>query len=36
MAGPVSRVSRVVMTGPLASFVDSYALELEQRRYTPW
>ena len=35
MAGPVSRVSRVVMTGPLASFADSYALELEQRRYTP-
>ena len=35
MAGPASRVSRVVMTGPLASFADAYALELEQRRYTP-
>jgi hypothetical protein len=35
MVKSASRVSRVLMTGPLASFADSYALELEQRRYTP-
>ena len=31
MARPASRVSRVVMTGPLAPFADAYALELKQR-----
>ena len=35
MAGPASRVSRVVMTGPLAPFAGVYALELRRRRYTP-
>src|SRR6516225_12026286 len=35
MVKSASRVSRVLMTGPLASFADSYALELERRRYTP-
>jgi integrase/recombinase XerD len=35
MVKSASRVSRVVMTGPLASFADSYALELERRRSTP-
>lgn len=35
MVKSASRVSRVLMTGPLASFADAYALELEQRRYTP-
>lgn len=35
MARPTSRVSRVVMTGPLAPFADAYALELNQRGYTP-
>ena len=35
MVKSASRVSRVLMTGPLASFADSYVLELEQRRYTP-
>src|SRR6202171_1747017 len=35
MVKSASRVSRVLMTGPLASFADSYALALEQRRYTP-
>jgi hypothetical protein len=35
MVKSASRVSRVVMTGPLASCADSYALELEQRRHTP-
>ena len=35
MAGPASRVSRVVMTGPLAPFAGVYELELRGRRYTP-
>jgi hypothetical protein len=35
MAGPASRVSRVVMTGPLAPFAGVYVLELRRRRYTP-
>ena len=35
MAGPASRVSRVVMTGPLAPFAGVYELELRRRRYTP-
>lgn len=34
MAGPASRVSRVLMTGPLAPFADAYALELRRRGYT--
>lgn len=34
MAGPVSRVSRVLMTGPLAPFAGAYELELNRRRYT--
>lgn len=35
MAGPASRVSRVLMTGPLAPFADAYGLELKRRGYTP-
>jgi integrase/recombinase XerD len=35
MAGPASRVSRVLMTGPLAPFADAYAAELRERGYTP-
>ena len=34
MARPTSRVSRVVMTGPLAPFTDSYREKLNERRYT--
>lgn len=34
MAGPASRVSRVLMTGPLAPFAGAYALELRRRGYT--
>ena len=30
-----SRLSRVLMTGPLAPFADVYRLEVEKRRYTP-
>jgi len=35
MAGPSSRVSRVLMTGPLAPFADAFSAELRQRGYTP-
>ena len=35
MARPTSRVSRVLMTGPLAPFADAYAAELRERGYTP-
>lgn len=35
MGRPTSRVSRVVMDGPLAPFADAYNRELSQRRYTP-
>jgi len=35
MVRPASRVSKVLMTGPLAPFADAYALELKQRCYTP-
>jgi len=35
MAGPASRVSRVLMTGPLAPFAEAYAAELGERGYTP-
>ena len=35
MARPVSRVSRVLMTGPLAPFAPVYGLELKRRGYTP-
>lgn len=34
MARPTSRVSGVVMTGPLTPFVDAYRLELRRRGYT--
>src|SRR5439155_17385734 len=34
MAGPASRVSRVLMAGPLAPFADAYSAELRQRGYT--
>ena len=34
MARPSSRVSRVLMTGPLAPFAESYRERLEERRYT--
>ena len=35
MARPTSRVSRVLMTGPLAPFEDAYRAELRERGYTP-
>jgi integrase/recombinase XerD len=35
MARPASRVSRVLMTGPLATFADAYAAELRARGCTP-
>jgi hypothetical protein len=35
MTRPASRVCRVLMTGPLASFVAAYAAELRERGYTP-
>jgi integrase/recombinase XerD len=35
MGEPASRVSRVVMMGPLAPFADAYAAELTERGYTP-
>ena len=35
MAGPASRVSRVLMTGPLAPFAVAYEVELKRRGYTP-
>lgn len=35
MARPASRVSRVLMSGPLAPFAAAYGLELERRGYTP-
>ena len=35
MARPASRVSRVVMTGPLAPFAAAYKMALQERRYTP-
>ncbi len=34
MARPTSRVSRVLMTGPLAPFADAYRAELRRRGYT--
>ncbi len=34
MARPTSRVSRVLMTGPLAPFADAYGWELKQRGYS--
>ncbi|MGH8574256.1 MAG: site-specific integrase, partial [Gammaproteobacteria bacterium] len=34
MARPSSRVSRVLMTGPLAPFADAYRVELRERGYT--
>src|ERR1700680_2957956 len=34
MARPTSRVSRVLMTGPLAPFADAYRVELRRRGYT--
>ncbi len=35
MARPTSRLSRVLMTGPLAPFADTYGRELKERGYTP-
>jgi integrase/recombinase XerD len=35
MGVPASRVSRVLMTGPLASFADAYVAELRARGYAP-
>ena len=35
MSRPTSRVSRVLMTGPLAPFADQYRRRLEERGYTP-
>lgn len=34
MGRPTSRVSRVLMTGPLAPFAEAYELELRERGYT--
>lgn len=34
MARPTSRVSRVLMTGPLAPFAEAYRAELRERGYT--
>jgi len=35
MARSTSRVSRVLMTGPVARFADAYRAELLERGYTP-
>ncbi|MGH2902160.1 MAG: tyrosine-type recombinase/integrase [Solirubrobacteraceae bacterium] len=35
MARPASRVCRVLMTGPLATFADAYSAEMRARGYTP-
>lgn len=35
MARPASRVSRVLMTGPVAPFADAYRAEVLERGYTP-
>lgn len=35
MARPATRVSRVLMTGPLAPFADAYRAELLERGYAP-
>ena len=35
MARPRTRVSRVLMTGPVAPFADVYRAELLERGYTP-
>lgn len=35
MTKPTSRVSRVLMTGPLGPFADAYGSELKKRGYTP-
>jgi len=35
MARPTTRVSRVLMTGPVASCADAYRAELRERGYTP-
>lgn len=35
MTRPTSRLSRVLMTGPLAPFADPYRRELRRRGYTP-
>ncbi len=36
MAVPGGKVSRVLMTGPLAPFADAYRAELRKRGYTPF
>jgi hypothetical protein len=35
VARPTSRISRVLMTGPLAPFADAYRAELRRRGYAP-
>lgn len=35
MARPTSRVSRVLVAGPLGPFADAYRKKLDERRYTP-
>jgi integrase/recombinase XerD len=35
VARPASRVCRVLMTGPLAPFAETYSAELRERGYTP-
>ena len=35
MAGPTSRVSRVLMTGPLVPFAEAYSAVLRERGYSP-
>ncbi len=34
MASPTSRVSRVLVTGPLGPFADAYGEKLDERGYT--
>ena len=34
MVDPVSRVSRVLMAGPLAPFAGAFSVELRERGYT--
>jgi hypothetical protein len=35
LSGPSSRVDRVLVSGPLAEFVDAYSAELATRGYWP-
>src|SRR5438270_9297704 len=35
MAGPTTRVSRVLVAGPMAPFAEAYGAELAERGYAP-